>query len=154
MSIVTGKTLEPIVLDWENTDGRVRIVPPDNDVMAMSVETAIEACRAFKQQIVFKNQFDQLLNVLAKWLSEHRATVSDAYLTVRDGGLLFLVVQNGKPYDGKLDDALTELDLAIANDDDFSLISLAVHSIPASSEATIQSFVAKKLQLRYRLDAK
>lgn len=49
------RTARPIVeLHWGNQDARVRIVHQSNDVMAMPIEMAIEACRAFAEQIRFK----------------------------------------------------------------------------------------------------
>lgn len=148
------KSLETVELHCQNLDGQVRIVPPDNDIMVLSVESAIKACRAFNEQIVFKNQFDLLLERLAGWIGRHHAKIADAYLTVRDSGLLFLAVQQTAAHDTPLDDALTQLDLEVANDPDFSLISMAVHSIPRAAQATIESFVSPKLSLRYRFDAK
>lgn len=154
MSFASGKnkSLSPVELSYKNSGGRVTIVPPDSDIMAMSVETAIEACRAFHQQIVFKDQFDLLLNRLAAWVDAHREKISDAFLTARDSGLLFLVVLKGEQFDSEIETSLTELDLEISNDDDYKLISLAVHALPQSPEETIRSFISRKLSLRYRLD--
>src|SRR2546423_14290794 len=138
MSGLTEKKslLQPIVMHYENEGGSVKIVAPDNNIMAISVETAIEACRAFKQQIAFKDQFDLLLVRLAEWIHTRADKLSDAYLTVRDSGLLFLVVLAGVHSDETVEANLTELDLQVANDNDFNLISLAVHAIPNSSAAT------------------
>lgn len=151
-SIQESAAVQTIELHYENADGRVRIVPPDSDIMALSVETAIAACRAFTQQIVFKNQFDQLLMRLAEWIAQHKAKLSAACVTVRDSGLLFLVMLKEPRLDREIEESLTELDLEIANDADYGLISLAVHAIPRSDEATVQSFVSRKMALRYRID--
>ena len=141
-----------IELHFENREGRVRVVPPDNDVMAMPVEMAVAACQAFKTQILFKDQFDQLLETLGEWIGDRREKIADAFLTVRDSGLLFLVVTHGKHQDDELESALTELDLEIAHDKDFGLITLGVHAIPQGRPDATASFVSKKMVLRFVSD--
>jgi hypothetical protein len=135
-----------IELHFENREGRVCIVPPDNNIMAIPVETAIAACQAFKTQIQFKDQFDQLIATLGEWIAQRNDRIADAYLTVRDSGLLFLLVTKSKQYDDELETALTELDLEIAHDSDFDLISLGVHAIPLGP---VESFVSRKMALRF-----
>ena len=153
-TFVAKKSHQAVIeLHVDNTDGQVRIVPIDRDIMAMPVEMAIEACRAFKQQIQFKDQFDLLLPRLAEWLQKRRDRLSAACVTTRDAGLLFLVMLDGKQRDKEIEAALTELDLDIANDKDFALINLSVHAIPKASELTFQSFQSEKFVLRYVLNA-
>lgn len=150
---VTKKTHPAVVeLHVDNTEGQVRVVPRDRDVMAMPVELAIEACRAFNQQIRFKDQFDLLLDRIAVWLQPRESIISAAYVTTREAGLLFLVVLKGKRRDDDIEAALTELDLEVANDKDFDLINLNVHSIPCCPEETLRSFLSEKLEIRYVLD--
>lgn len=138
-----------VELHFGNRDGKVRVVPPDRDIMILSVGFAMEACRAFSKQMLFKNQFDQLLEHLAVWLSERGPQIESAFLTTRDSGLLFLIVQTSEAFDESLEDAITELDLAVANDEDFSLIRLAVHALPRCQESTYRSFLARNMTLRY-----
>ena len=154
MNTLTLKHTRPAVIElhFENKDGQVRVVPSDSDIMVVPVEMAVEACRAFNKQIVFKNQFDLLNHRLAEWLDLRTDSISAAYLTPRDAGLLFLVVLTGTKRDNELECALTELDLEIANDKDFNLISLTVHAIPLASEDTVQSFLSRKFALRYVLN--
>ena len=141
-----------IELHFEDRDGKVRVVLPDSHVMAMSVETAVHACGAFKNQIIFKDQFDMLLKVLGEWLDDHKAKIKEAHLTVRDSGLLFLVVAKCAEFDSDLEDELTNLDIEIANDNDYDLIDLNVLAIPPANDEAVTSFISKKLAIRYRLD--
>lgn len=147
------RTARPIVeLHWGNQDARVRIVHQSNDVMAMPIEMAIEACRAFAEQIRFKYQFDGLMIKLMEWLQHHDGHVAEAYLTVRDSGLLFLVVTKGSHMNDELECALTELDLEIAHDNDYDLIRLGVHAIPSpesQTEGLTESFVSRKMAIRF-----
>ena len=60
---------------------------------------------------------------------------------MRDAGLLFLVVLKEKPFNQKIEDSLTELDIAIAQDDDLDLIKLSVLALPKASKDSIESFL-------------
>jgi hypothetical protein len=140
---------EIIELHFENRDGQVRVMLPDNHIMAMSVEVAVHACRAFKHQILFKSQFDSLLPFLGEWIEQHRENVKQAYLTTRDSGLLFLVVTNDIAFKDSFEDELTSLDIEVANDNDYNLITLNVLAIPPSCDEDTKSFISKKLALRF-----
>lgn len=132
-------------------EGDVKIVPPDNDIMVVSINAAVEACCAFREQIRFRDQFDNLLSYLAGWVENHKSKMASAYLTTRDSGLLFLIEQKEAAYDDAINEALTELDLAIANDDDFNLIRLNVLALPRTTPEGIQSFLSPQLQAEYQL---
>ncbi len=120
--------------------------------MVMPVKMAIEACRAFNNQIIFKDQFDSLVNRLGKWTTEHENDLAAAYLTLRDAGLLFLVVLSGKEFNASVEAAMTDLDLEIANDSDYNLIRLAVHALPKCSEEELQSFLSRRMALRFSIN--
>jgi len=145
-----AKISSVIELHFENRDGQVRVMLPDNHIMAMSVEVAVHACRAFKDQILFKAQFDCLLPCLAEWIHRHRDNVKDAYLTTRDSGLLFLVVAKGATFNDSFEDELTGLDIEIANDTDYSLITMNVLAIPPSCDEDTHSFISDKMKIRFR----
>ena len=148
----TTASRPPVVeLHFEDREGRVRIVPANRDLMTIPVAMAIEACRAFNQQIVFKDQFDMLVDCLGRWINGHREQIGDAYLTIRDAGLLFLVVHRATSYDDAFESALTDLDLEIANDDDYGLINLSVLGLPSVDEQSVHTFLSNKMALRYQV---
>lgn len=136
-------------LHYENRGGRVQITCPDNHIIISSVEVAIDACRAYTSQLQFKEQFDSLMDRLASWVDARLELIQDSYLTVRDSGLLFLVVTKNTHFDDALETALTELDLEVSHDSDFDLICLSVHAIPNADKDTIRSFVSRKMALRF-----
>lgn len=139
----------PIDLHFEDQDGKVRIVAPDRHVMIVPVRIAVEACRAFQDQIVFNDQFNELLNRLASWIVTHKDDVHLAFLTVHDAGLLFLVVQKSKDFSLDFEGALSDLSLEISNDTDLSLIRLAVHALPNCPRDVYEAFLSNKMALRY-----
>jgi hypothetical protein len=143
-----------IDLHFEHGTGQVRVIPPDKDLMILSVKEAIEACRAFNDQIHFKSQFDLLLNALGAWINARRGKISQAFLTTRDAGLLLLIVTKSVQYDAEFESELTELDIETANDGDYSLIPLSVLAIPACPADSVHSFLSRKMVLRFVIDGK
>ena len=67
---------------------------------------------------------------------------------MRDSGILFLVVQSNKGDDK----SLTDLDLDVANDDDYNLMKMDVQSLPLVSEESVRSFLSADNTLRYNLN--
>ncbi len=136
-------------LDYQEPGGTVLVVPADQDRFALTVEEAVKACRAYERAATFQRQFKILLRMLADWIREHRANVGEAYVTVRDAGLLFLVVKQSAAYDDTFEDELTQLDLAVAQDPNLDLIRLSVLAVPPASQEGVESFLAPGFTLQY-----
>lgn len=130
-------------------DGRVKVTGPDKHTMVLSIEAAVQACRALKDQILFSDQFSLLLNRLAEWVRDRQPKLKAAYLTVCDTGLLFVTVRNTRKYDTAFEDELTELDLEIANDSVYDLIRFDVLGLPDVPQESVRSFLSTKNTLRY-----
>jgi hypothetical protein len=111
------------------------------DRFFLTVQAAIMACQAFGQYEEFTRQFRKLQAKLTEWYESQEHHVAKAYLTVRDSAILFLVVQKSAAFSRDLEDSLTDLDIAIAQDDEFSLVRLNVLALPTASEESIQSFL-------------
>lgn len=133
-----------VELHWENVEGRVKVVLPGSDIMLLQMDAAVQACRAFHKQVIFGDQLKMLLQGLAEWIDSRIDQLSDAYLTVRDAGLLFVVVRKGRQYDSDFESKLTDLDVEVANDSDYNLIKMDVLALPNSSNESINSFVSNK----------
>jgi hypothetical protein len=131
----------PIVLNYEERDNFITVVPENADLFYMTVDKAIEACKAFNFASKFSAQFDKLLNRLAEWLNENKYYYKDAFLTVRDAGLLFLIVLKSKKYDDMFEDILTDLDIEIARDKRFDTIKLSVLAVPDMDIHQVASFM-------------
>lgn len=131
-----------VELHWENVDGRVKVILPGSDIMVLQMDAAVQACRAFHKQVIFGDQLKMLLQGLAEWIHTRVDMLSDAYLTVRDAGLLFVVVRKNRPYDSDFEDNLTDLDVEVANNPDYNLIKMDVLALPNSSDESIKSFVS------------
>lgn len=138
-------------LHWQD-DRDVLIRMEDNDLFTMHVSEAIEACRAYQSQEDFKDQFQELLRNLAEWVRQRTTKLQRALLTVRDTGVLFLIVQRGCPLDEELSNELTDLDLHIANATDFSLIRLDVMLLPEVSNEGVLCFQGQQPAVEFPVD--
>ncbi|MEQ8787901.1 MAG: hypothetical protein RIC55_16465 [Pirellulaceae bacterium] len=138
-----------VELKFERINDQIQVVAPDKHIMRMPIQMAVAACRAFANQIEFVDQFHMLRDRLGDWFIEHLESADSAYLTTRDSGLLFLVVQKSDIFDERLADELTSLDLEISGDSDFALITLSVHAVPNSPEEAIASFLSKDMIIQF-----
>ena len=133
---------EPIRLNYRDSDTQVLVEPSDEDRFIISASEVAEACRQNDKAIRFLTTLQKhLLPRLGQWLSQHSDRVRSAWLSVRDGSLLFVVVRRQAAYDRQFEDALTELDLEIANCDQMDGICLNVLALPNVSDETACSFL-------------
>ena len=128
---------------------RILVTPENEDRFCVKVNRLIEAFRIASQRDEFFSQFAILLQKLATWLSEQDGGIEDAFVTLRDGGLSFVVVRSCSKYDEEFDDALSELDLDIANDVDLDLISLNTIALPNVSRESLDSFLDREVSLKF-----
>jgi len=148
---------EYIRLKWSEKAQKILVEGADEDRFSMTVEEAIEACKVYERakQTIFRKQFDMLLDFLGAWSHTRNNKLAKVFLTIRDAGLLFLVVTKRKTYDANFEEELTQLDLEIANSDNFSEILLSVQALPLCSESNYDSFCYPERTLEYtRLNAR
>ena len=138
----------PIQLHYQEKENYITVIPADEESFYLTVDKAIQACRAYNYTSAFSNQFQKLLERLAKWIHGNKGEIESAFLTVRDAGLLFLVVRNSKKYNGKFEDKLTDLDIEIARDKNYDKIKLSVLAIPQVDFEQISSFLDPKASLQ------
>ncbi len=118
------------------------VVHSGDDVFLLTVQEAVNACGAWNKMAEFQLQMKALLDRLSKWIEENKGTVRDAYFSVKTGGgLFFMVVTSSKKFDPDLEDKLTELDIEVANKDEFNLLRLSVLAIPDSPPECVESFL-------------
>jgi hypothetical protein len=146
MSAVTANDI--IDLHFEDRDHQVRITLPDLHIMVLAVEQAARACGVYQRQKDFEQQFNDLLCHLKQWCDKHRDHIQSAFVSLRDGGILFLAVQKPSEYSREFEDTLTDLDVEIANSASLDLIRLSVLALPHSSADAVESFLTSGAQLR------
>lgn len=147
-----------IRLKWSEKQGKTVLVEDaDEDRFSVTMEEAIEACKAYdtEKRALVRKQFKQLLDLLGQWSYEWKGKLARVFLTVRDAGLLFLVVMKRKTYDESFENELTRLDLNVAQEDGFSEIALSVQALPNCSKENYESFCSSEGTLEYKgLNAK
>lgn len=139
---MTAATQPIIQLRYSDDSQRV-VIEKDgaNDRFVITVAAAIDACHASGQKEEFYRQFRDMQVRLTEWLKVHADLIDEAYLTVRDAAILFLAVQKSPAFNQALEDSLTDLDIAIAQEKDLSLIRLNVLAIPKTSAASVESLL-------------
>ena len=144
---------EYIRLKWLERDRKILVEDADEDRFSMTVEEAIEACRVYERekQPLFRKQFKMLLGFLGEWSFKRRNKLAKVFLTIRDAGLLFLVVTKRKTYDEGFEEELTQLDIEVANKEDFSRILLSVQALPLCSSSNYDSFCYPERTLEYTI---
>jgi len=144
---------DPIVLRWEDENRLLIVSPRDQDRFALTVNKAISACQL--DQVFgleqFQKQFKQLLIVLRDWAKKRRESIHAAFLAVRDGGLLYVVVRNGPRFDAEFEDDLTELDMKVAHNEGLNMMRLNVLALPKASMEAIATFLSPAHTLQLEL---
>jgi hypothetical protein len=140
MSQLTKRT-PAIHLGRDGQEGYVLAYGDGNEKFLLTVQEAIKACGAFSKMAQFQTQMKELTDHLSKWVNDRKATVRDAYLSVKGSGLFFMVVMAGKEFNPELEEELTTLDIEIANSEDFDLLRVDVLAIPDGPPECVDSFL-------------
>lgn len=135
-------------LDWAAEAGAVTVTPRNPDRYSLKMQQAIVWLQRAGEPHAFDAEFRLLLNRLAEWL-HHRVGVRNAFVTIRDGGLMLVVVTSSATYDEAFEDSLTELDIEIAKDVDLARLRLDVFSLPDASQSALESFLNPEFILEY-----
>ena len=129
-----------VQLDIRKEKGTVVVTPTDQDRFVLKMDKAVAACQMFVTAERFRKLFTVLLNRLGEWVSKLPEAES-AWITMRDGQLLFLVMRKSVAYDRDFEDALTELEIEIANDSDLGQLSMSTMALPQASKEAVCSFI-------------
>lgn len=139
----------PIRLQWDADREQFLVSVEDRSRYCMTVDELKRVCRFHEEQKDIERMIDDLLVDLGRWANEHAEKVAHAFFTVRDMGLLFLVVMRGRKYDADLEKDLTDLDLRIAGDNRYRGILLSVLAVPNCGPDGYASFLNPAVCLSY-----
>lgn len=152
MTTESKSTFDVITLT-PGTKCRVHVVDASRSNLVMTIEQAVRACHAYESQLKFQHQFETLLDRLGQWWEQRRAKIEKAWVTVRDTGLLFVVVQKEVQLDQSLEDDVTCLVSEVLCSEDFSLIRLEAITLPRCEGDGVSSFVNSKATVELALNA-
>jgi len=143
-------TMNPSVLqlDWRNEGGIATVTPRDQDRYVVKVRTLVERLHKVGHIEAFEEKLTLLQKELASWLVD-RTDVAKAFLTLRDGGLLFLIIKKNSDYNESLEDELTDLDIQLAKDRDLMPLSVDVLALPSVSDVAVSTFIDPDFTFSY-----
>ena len=136
-----------VQLDYTDQDGTVTVTPSDQDRFNIKITHAVEILKHAGDQKMFLMQFDFLIKRLIAWI-RGQENIDQAFVTLRDGGLVFVVMCQSPQYDEDFEDALSDLDIDLANDDALTQIKIDVMSLPNVSEEAMGSFLGENVIAR------
>lgn len=139
-SLITKNSTKVVQVNALDDDGIVTVTLSNEDRFSIRMRRAAEILQLGNRLDELTQQFKVLLNVLANWLKD-RTDISSAHITQRDGALACVVVRTVAEYDPDFEDALSDLDMEIANDPDLNLVRLRMVSLPCVSEDSLLSFL-------------
>jgi hypothetical protein len=142
-------SMGPVRLKWSEGNRTVLFEPEDESRFTMKVKEVIQSCNIHQQSDEFESQFNDLKNILGNWIHGRKDKITKAFLTIRDTRVLFIVITKNVEYDSRLEDELTNLDLAIAHTPLFSAISLSVQSLPQCDSDIYEAFLSPPVILEY-----
>ena len=146
---ITAKT-DIIFLNLKERDRKVMVVWENEDRFMTTVEDAARACHQASQNKVFQEQFSRLIDHLAAWVRQYQERFAHAFLTMRDYGLLFVVVQRDTPMDVVLNERLLDLDLEVSQDPEFDLVCFDTMPLPRASVEGMWAFLNPNYLLEFR----
>jgi len=123
----TKKTTKPIHLDFRSKE-TVVVVPDDEDRFVTTAGRAALACRQAAASKEWDAQWNNFLVFVHQWCEVQGEKVKSGYVSVGDTGLNVIICIASKDYDFSIEDAIVELDIALANQ--FPLCIADVMQIP------------------------
>lgn len=133
----------------EKHGGTVMFHPCDGNNFALDFQTIVRACRSHDNATEYANQIQQLVEQLVTWIRARGDEIVSASLKFEANGVLFVVMRNAKAFDIDFEDALSALDLKIAQDPELSQINMRVLGLPYASTDTLASFVGTQQVMHY-----
>lgn len=123
----------PIRIDFKSEES-VLVISDDEDRFLMTSRDAALACKQGEHLLEWQSQFNPFLLFLRKWCEAHSEQVRTGYLTIGDSSLNVLIFIFKEDYDFEFEDALVELDAALA--EKFPRCSAEVLQIPKQKPLT------------------
>jgi hypothetical protein len=123
----------------------------DGDRVVKNIDEVIEAClthdvatEMIARREMFLRQMRLLIAKLQRWCEDHKDVIKEAIFEPRYDSQMFLVVLNQTEYNPEIENELTELTIAVANDPVFSLIRFDVQTLPACEPDDVRSFIDRE----------
>lgn len=136
-----------VEVDWFDDSEIVRVTPRDQRRFDVQKDRAIKLLQLANYA---DTQLSLLLEKLGHWIRANADKVDIAYLTLRDDRFAFLAVSQKAECDEQLEDAISDLDFEVANDNDLNVIRMNAIVLPPASADGLRSFFDPRFLLVYR----
>ncbi len=110
----------------QSDGGEAFITPKEGEPFGLPIDEAVEACKSWEKVGQFSRQVNDLLECFTRWLADRQTEIDRAFFALEPDGVVFAVVRKDRAFDPDFEDALSQLDLDVAQDDAYSLIKLRV----------------------------
>ena len=127
----------------------VEVQAAGGDRFRVATQQAIDALQLARQAVDFQQQFEDLLEMLSQWLRDRQDRLSSAVITIGSDGIRLVVVQLEVKADFALEEEMVDLDIDVANDDQFNLIPFSTLLVPRVGDEVLQSFMSSDQNLRH-----
>lgn len=143
----TPSEVEFVELDWFDRPEELRVNPRDHNRFSIQIDRAIKILQLANDS---EKQMNLLLSRLGVWIRKNETSIEAAFVTLRDGAIAFIAVSRQPRYDDALEDAISDLDLDIANDPELTSLRVNMMVLPPASLEALSSFLDTRFRLRYR----
>jgi hypothetical protein len=148
MAVDTPVPLDNAVeIDWFAEGDVIRVVPRDLERFEIHKDRAIRVLQLANEG---EKQLQLLISRLLEWTKSHSQEVAEGYLTLRDSTFVFFAINRTVECSDETEDAISDLDLEIANDPDLDTIRLNAMLLPMASPESLHSFFNDKFLLVFR----
>lgn len=124
---------DPVHVDARHAGRQVVLTREDEDRFVLTCRETVSASVGYA---VVRDEIVGAMSYVAEWVENEKGCISHCYASPREGRLVFFVSPRCDEYDSDLGEALTRLDIDLAQQ--FQAASCEVQQIPSNS---IDSFL-------------
>ena len=137
-----------IEVDWFGEAEIIEVNPRDQQRFQIQKDRAISLLQLATNADA---QLALLRRKLGEWMRTHSSSIKTAFLTLRDHRFSFVVISRTPLCNDELEDAVSDVDLQIANDPDLDAVKMNAIVLPPASIEAIGSFLDNRFLLEYRV---
>lgn len=137
----TANSSNPIQISAQSNQKYV-LCSFDQSKFILTANEVVTACQAQTRAADCVSQFKDLLEKLGKFVGTWSEQIHHALITVRSRDMMFLVVAKDIARNEQLNDALTDLEISVANDEGFGLLEFTTLCLPRCSSDNVRQFAS------------